>query len=629
MNTSFSQQMTVQIQPFDLEPYYENDLWDLTQHPQFEELTANQKALIKNRNHVVDFTTCENLIIKNELKYYCQNFIEVERKKLSYFATLVGGICVIIRFLNTHYSKNESVLDKPYDGIVEIYKRYLQENGYKLHVTAKNALTEQMQSREYHHPTPYVRFFQNFYKFIEGNIKKKSEEKKNIFEMDKWDIRDLPFQVKGFNPSRPRYTISFEKIQQDGIKKITKQFIFQRLKNKTYATCIDDLKGIVYLSNFLKTNYPEVTSLKQLNRFIIEDFLGDISLNDSLKPRTKQSRIGSVKTFFDTCMLYGWEEAPLQTLILSDDAKKKSKFLPRYYEDEVLYQINQNLENLPVQIARMVFVIQNVGMRISELCQLKIDCLKQDSEEDYVLEYYQQKTKEINRVPIKEDVALAIKEAIKYSKEQFGDNIKYVFMQNEHKPISPDTFSYHMNRLIKKHNIRNRNGELARIKSHLFRGTVATRYANMGMNMNLIRILLGQRSVGAIRYYVEILEETISESMKNILHFQDQMIQNIGKKDVVIQMKQEDIVEIPLSNGSCAKLLSSGKCLHANACYTCAMFKPDPKSLDIFKRQLVEAKSNIEMAKINGFERIQQINEDLATNLERIINMIEKGGVQM
>lgn len=627
MNMNVSTSKIVPIPPFTLHEFYLNDFWDLTEHPSFENLTESQKRLVENRKHDLDFSVSQHPIIKNEIKYYCQNMIEVDKKKVSYFTTLVGGVTLTIEFTNEIYLENEgSILDKEYDFVVEEFTQYLKRNGYKSHVTAKNALSEDMEQKEYKHPTPYLRFFKGLYQFLKGKFENKENQKKDIFQHDKWDIRDLPFKAKGFEPSRPRYTISFENITQDKIKTIAKRFTIERLKVRKYSTCIDDLKGINLLSKFLNDQYTEIESLDQLDRKIIEDFLGFINLDVNLKPRTKSSRIGSVKTFFETCMLYGWEGSPKQTLLLTDDVKKKYKVLPKFYDDSVLYQINKHLEHLPVQIARMIFVIQNVGMRVSELCSLKIDCVKPDTEGDFLLVYFQEKTHEWNRVPIKKDVALAVREATKYSKEQFGENVKYVFMQDEERPISKDTFSYHMNQLTKKFDIRDSNGDLVRIKSHHFRGTLATKYANMGMSINLIRILLGQKSLGAIRHYVEILEETISDSMQDVLQFQDQMIQNIGKTDNVVRINEEDQMEIPLPNGRCGKPLSSGKCTHANACYTCAMFKPDPNNIDLFKYQLAEAKSNVEMAKINGFERVLQVNEDLVEALEKIIASIEKRG---
>lgn len=613
--------------PFILNGFYKTDIWDLRKHPFINKLTQHQEQIMKDSKRYLDFTKCKNPLIKNELKYYCQNLLEHKNIKLSYFASSVASRIVnVINFTNEFYLEKDSILDIKFEIANEEYKSYLNSRGIKLFITTRNSLTEDMKIKEYQHPSPHYRIFKNLYNFLESELKNDNNQSKGFFENDKWDIRELPFKIKGFDPSRPRYTISFEKVVQEKIKELAKKYILERLKSRKYLTCIDDLKGINLLSEFLDDNYPEIQSLTQLDRKIIEDFLGYINLNSNLKPRTQSSRIGAVKTFFETCTLFRWDEAPKQTLLLSDDVKKKYKVLPKFYEENILTQINENLEHLPVQIARMVFVLQNVGMRISELCNLKIDCLKMDTEKDPILEYFQEKTQEWNRIPIRKDVALAIDEAKKYSQKQFGENIKYVFMQDSNRPISKDTFSYHLNQLIKKHDIRDSSGNLVRIKSHHFRGTVATKYANMGMSPNIIRTLLGQKSLGAIRHYVEILEETITDAMQDLLNYQDQMIQNIGNEEAVVQINDEDKTEIPLPNGSCAKPLSSGKCTHANACYTCAMFKPDPKNIDLFKYQLSEAKSNVEMAKINGFERVLQVNEDLVAALEKIIASIEKRG---
>ncbi len=610
---------------FPLQDYYKQDIWDLTKHPQFVELNENQKSFIVNRKHTIDFTDMKKDVLSNEIKYYCQYYIENMKRLITSFVTDVGGINLTIQFMNEHLKEIDSFIELELGESTQSFSQFLISNGYKTHTETNNALSEDMEYKTYKTPTTYMRFFQNMHKFIHEQYSK-SDQPKNYFDKDKWDIRELPFKIQGFDPSRPRYTISFEKIVQEKIKGIAKKYTLERLKTKKYSTCVDDLKGINFLSEFLNDNYPEIQSLTQLNRTIIEEFLGYINLNSNLKPRTQSSRIGAVKTFFETCTLFGWDEAPKQTLLLTDDVKKKYKVLPKFYEDSVLTQINKNLEHLPVQIARMVFVIQNVGMRISELCNLENDCLKKDTENDDILEYFQEKTQDWNRVPIKKDIALAVKKAKEHSQEQFGKQVKYIFMQDADRPISKDTFSYHLNQLMKKYDIRDSSGNLVRIKSHHFRGTVATKYANMGMSTNVIRNLLGQRSLGAIRHYVEILEETMTDAMQDLLNYQDQMIQNIGNKEAVIQINDEDKVEIPLPNGKCAKPLSSGKCTHANACYTCAMFKPDPKNIDLFKYQLSEAKTNAEMAKINGFERVLQVNEDLVDALEKIIASIEKRG---
>lgn len=607
--------------------YYENDIWDLSKHEYIDILDSKRKGYIIHRNHHINFSDWKNHLIKKEVKYYIQDLIEDKKFSLVTIVSYAGVVKAIGEFLNRYtVIENTSLNDYDISEVMEGYEQFLVGNGYKISSETNNILSENMEYKTHKVATIYYRLLRDIMVFIQKQYEPKKSNT-NLFELDKWDVRNLPFRVNGISPSRPRYTISFANIKQTGINRIAKKFVLQRLKTKQLSTCIDDLKGINMLSKFLSKNYSEIDSLEQLDRDIIEEYLGFINLDDNLKPRTKSTRIGVLKTFFDLCTMNQWNGAPRKTLIVSQDIKKKYRVLPKYYEDDVLLQINEHLEGLPIQIARMCYVIQNIGMRISELCNLKVDCLKNDSEGDGVLVYFQIKTRSYNRVPINENLVTTIKEAMKHSRNLYGENSEYVFMQDEKGPISSDTFSYHMNQLMKKNNILDSTANIVRIKSHHFRATVATGYANKGMKPNMIRMLLGQKSLGTLKHYVEIFDETVAGALEEVIKHQDMMIQNIGVK--VESVKQDSTTElgIPLPNGTCTKPLSTGKCLTANACYTCAMFKPDSNNIDLFKKQLIEAETNLEMAKINNFERLVQVNQDLADSLNKIITDIEKSYV--
>lgn len=621
INESIELKKNIKVYP--LLDYYKQDIWDLTEHPLFSQLTEKQQKIVAGTKQLLNFTELKSGIFANEIKFFCQHCLEDGIWLLSHFAARTWVVKLTFKFVNDELNDVVSLRDISLEQATQSFSQYLKVNGYKTYTASCNALSKDMEYIKYKNPSVYLRFFKNLHKFIHKQYDI-SDSDGNFFDKDTWDVRELPFKIQGFDSSRPRYTLSFESIPQKQIRLLVKKYTLERLKVKKYSTCLDNLKGLKLFAKFLNENFPEIQSLAYLNRAIIEDFLGYVNLNSNLSTRTQSTRIGNVKMFLDACILFGWDGTPKQTLLISDDVKKKIKILPKFYDEDILAKINENLEYLPIQIARMFFVLQNIGMRISELCLLKNDCLKQDTEKDYLIVYFQGKTQEWNRVPIKSDVVFAIREAINYSKEQYGENVKYVFMQDNTRPISKDTFTYHLNKLVKNRDIRDGNGELVRIKPHYFRGTLATKYANMGMSPNLIRELLGQKRLGAVRHYIEILEETMTDAMQDLLNYQDQMIQNIGNKESVIPLIDEDAIEIPLPNGRCAKPLSTGKCTHANACYTCSVFKPDPSNIDLFRYQLSETKRNIEMAKINGYERVQQVNEDLASALEKIITSIEK-----
>ena len=331
----------------------------------------------------------------------------------------------------------------------------------------------------------------------------------------------------------------------------------------------------------------------------MEDFLLFIETNKKLAERAKTTNITSIRLFFDWGRLHNLDGMPATQLIMVCDFKYRWQTQPKFYTDDVLRQINEKLEHLPLQIARMFFVLQNVGMRISELCMLKSDCLTTDTNGEYVLTYFQDKTHEHNSVPITKTVAGAIMEAMEESKRKLGEDTVYVFANAADKPISVNSLPYYLNRLVYYHNITDQLGNLVRIRCHTFRSTVATKYANMGLNPNMIRMMLGHRTVSTIKHYVEIHNETVLNAMQGILKHQNDMIANIGDMKAAARIARQDKYHVPLPNGICAKPLALGKCSHANACYTCTSFMSLKEYLPLYERHAAEAKCNIE-AGCNG-----------------------------
>lgn len=83
-----------------------------------------------------------------------------------------------------------------------------------------------------------------------------------------------------------------------------------------------------------------------------------------------------------------------------------------------------------------------------------------------------------------------------------------------------------------------------------------------------------------------------------------------------------------LPNGLCSLPLTQNKCPHANACLTCAHFRTSKKHLDQHKTQFDETCKIIENAKQNGWERIAEMNTEVACNLKSIITTLENTNAQ-
>ncbi|HHT9917139.1 TPA: hypothetical protein ACT9LE_002455 [Legionella pneumophila] len=67
-----------------------------------------------------------------------------------------------------------------------------------------------------------------------------------------------------------------------------------------------------------------------------------------------------------------------------------------------------------------------------------------------------------------------------------------------------------------------------------------------------------------------------------------------------------------LPNRLCSLPLTQQKCPHANACLTCTHFRTSKQYLPQHKAQLEETNKLIERAKENGWQRIEEMNGEVA-----------------
>jgi integrase/recombinase XerD len=94
----------------------------------------------------------------------------------------------------------------------------------------------------------------------------------------------------------------------------------------------------------------------------------------------------------DACYRNEWLDVS-RYLVRQEDFPKVPKPNLCHIPEEVMQQLNQHIGELAEPVMRMVLVIQECGMRISELVHLEFDCLLQDKAGDWFLQYYQFKMK--------------------------------------------------------------------------------------------------------------------------------------------------------------------------------------------------------------------------------------------
>ena len=455
---------------------------------------------------------------------------------------------------------------------------------------------------------------------------------------DIWDIRCL-----GIEPGvgRYSYSLNFTDISQPWLLEATKLYTKFTLATTSYASAQSKLLAVRQFSLFLAKAYPSIEP-PEITRKVILDFLVEVA-GSNLAVSTRRKTIGGLRGLLEMAYQNSWLDIS-RYLVRDEDYPKQPKSTPRFIPEKVIQQLNQHLDVLHEPIMRMVLVIQEGGMRVSELLYLKYDCLMQDKAGDWFLHYSQFKMKKEITIPISREIVRVIQEQQRYIREVLPADYKYLFCANssngglggfrpQAKQMSRNSFNRYLNVVADKGDIRTASGEKWHFQSHQFRHTVGTRMINNGVPQHIVQRYLGHESPEMTATYAHIYDETMK---KEIAKFQGKVVNiagqvvesnNIEADDSDLQWVKRSIQAQALPNGSCALPVISKGCPHANACLTCTHFRTSPEHLPTHKKERKTTIQVIEKAEANGWVRMVEMNKEKLTNLDNIIFGLE-GGIE-
>lgn len=453
---------------------------------------------------------------------------------------------------------------------------------------------------------------------------------------DIWDLRNLGLDL---NKANSIYKVNFTDISQPRLRKATKQYIRYCLATVSIGGSLSKLTAMRHLSAFLAEHHSMITP-SQISRSVVTDFFSYL-VSKKQAAGTRVSTISAVKVFFELCTRNNWIDLSAKPAIYDDDFPKVPKHIPRYIPQEVLDHLNRHLDDLPEPVMHMILILQECGMRLSELLLLQFNCLIQDGQGDWFLRYYQSKMKKEIVIPISREIVAVTQKQQRYIRENLGLEYEYLFCANrssfkhdfvaKDKPMSVTSFPGYLNRVAEKENICDASGNLWRFESHQFRHTVATRMINGGVPQHIIQRYLGHESPAMTSRYAYIHDQTLK---KEIAIFQGKIVNVAGQViEIETESSQYDMTDLQwfkrnilaqaLPNGSCALPTITQGCPHANACLTCTHFRTTNEFLDQHKAQLEQTEQIIEKAKSNNWIRQVEMNEKVVANLQNIINSLE------
>ena len=267
--------------PYDI-PAPDNPYWDVDSIYGVDEGTKKYGVL-----HTIDFTAIPNESLRAEVIIWFYSLItdkEITKQKLNEYISKTEPL---VTFILMYKPDILSVLEIDSYDFIPLYENWIEQIGRANTPVNVTRINEKMQKIIYEYEGIYTTVFKRFYKYIADLCDPTTllPEK----DKDRWDIRNLPFP-------RPRYTVSFEKISQDWLKMVVKEYSYIRLRTKTYSTVIDDMKGFNLFSKFLAEEKSSITSIEDITRSDFEDYIAYVS-SIGFAPPPHNQRISSVIKF--------------------------------------------------------------------------------------------------------------------------------------------------------------------------------------------------------------------------------------------------------------------------------------------------------------------------------------------
>jgi integrase/recombinase XerD len=454
-------------------------------------------------------------------------------------------------------------------------------------------------------------------------ILNESIENDELLNKDKWLASDV-----GLKPDSTQgiYYLNFSKITTQWLKNSAKKFVRLQATIRSFSTCRGYIRSFNHLNDYLLT-LNTFTPPQNINRALIVGFIQYLAVR-KLNPMTRGISLLNLRTFHQVVLQEEWLELPSKPIIFDNDLPRNTTITPKYIGQDVLKQLKTHLPQLNLWLQRFIIVLMETGRRVSEVSLLKFDCLEQDGDGDWLLRVHEKKLKRVRLIPIsKECVAI-----IRAQQDELRSTgaVSPLLFPGRRQSKSPTISAPHVNRALNKlaieNNIIDNNGVIWKFSSHQFRHTVGTQMINSGVPQVMVQHYLGHESPEMTARYAHIHNET----MKNaFVGYQEKLIDIQGQtkssdEQMDARWLKKNIMSQSLPNGLCSLPLTQQKCPHANACLTCTHFRTSRQHLPQHKSHLDETNKLIERAQENGWQRIVEMNSEVASNLRTIINKLEK-----
>ena len=355
-----------------------------------------------------------------------------------------------------------------------------------------------------------------------------SQKDEEYLEQDRdvWELDKFEFPLRS-NPIKNVKTINFKGISQITIRKEVKTVIFMHLKYMAIGSITAEMVATKRFCRYLALRYPKIKSLLDLTRDIMENYLTYLQTEAKERKNYRSDLYGLRRVIEDVGNHYDRQD--IKNLFISTDFPSTPRYLFKFYSDETVKKLNENIFQMDEQIARALILHQLLGTRISDTLTLKTDCLS-IRENRYFIRIEQVKSITFEKA-ISDEIAQLIIKSIDYTEEHYGKT-KYIFVKKED-PLRPFQYSMLQHRvmqMIRKNDIRDENGELLNFGTHTFRHCYGKKLTEMHIDDWMIARLLGHKTLQSVHHYRKIGNKIMADETRAVREKIDMILMDVVKE---------------------------------------------------------------------------------------------------
>ncbi len=313
------------------------------------------------------------------------------------------------------------------------------------------------------------------------------------WEANNWYLDRFTIKSGRLNPARSISRLSFWEIRNAENRQLFKNYMAYSLGLTDKA--ISNVRENYYrINEFLKFCDEKNFLFINMNKNIMDEYACYLS-SQEIKENTFNQKIIAIFQFWNYWFIKGKVNKPCITSAFYL-RKSYSTHNELSVSADTIHKVIVALKKAKKHIQYMYLLLLETGCRICEVCSIRATAFIRTEKASY-MRIYEPKMKREKQIPIPDNLYVAMNE---YISEIGKSGDEYIFSKRDGGAYNADYFSKQVKRLLLDAGI---TKEEYNFRPHGYRHTLATRFYDAGISLQIVREYLDHNSEEMTKQYID------------------------------------------------------------------------------------------------------------------------------